>query len=47
VGVSWVLPRIDGVALYVELQRKSNSASTRVKESVSRSLVYVCFVFVF
>jgi hypothetical protein len=41
VGVSWVLPRINGVALYVELQRKSNSVSIRVKESVRESLVYV------
>jgi hypothetical protein len=41
VGVSRVLPRIDGVALYVELQRKSKSVSTRVKESVRESLVYL------
>ncbi len=40
-GVSWVLTKIDGVALYVELQRKSNSVSTKVKESVRESLVYV------
>ncbi len=40
-GVSRGLPRIDGVALYVELQRKSNM-STRVKESVRKGLVYVC-----
>ena len=40
-GVSRGLPsRIDGVALYVELQRKSNM-STRVKESVRKGLVYV------
>ena len=41
-GVSRGLPRIDGVALYVELQRKSNMSSTRVKESVRKGLVYVC-----